>query len=144
MIGRLAIAVSAALLLATAPAHAADKPKPAGDVGQYVDLQPVGLPIVVRGRLVNYVFVNIRLNLTSKANTAKLREREPYFRDALVKAAHRTPFTLPGDLQKVDEAKLNATLMREAVAIAGPGAIRAITITSQAPQRRVTMTSLGL
>ena len=128
------------LLLLPAAAAAAegakDKEKK-GDVGQYVDLQPVGLPVVVRGQLVNYVFVYVRLNLSSSANAAKLREREPYFRDALVRSAHRTPFTLASDWTKVDSARLTSTLFREAAAIAGAGQIRSVVITSQAPRRRV-------
>jgi hypothetical protein len=108
-----------------------------GDIGQYVDLQPVGLPIVAKGQLVNYVFVYIRLNLSNSANAAKLREREPYFRDALVRAGHRTPFTLAADWTKIDEARLTATLLREASAIAGPGQIRSVAVTSQQPRRRV-------
>ena len=60
------------------------------DAGQYVELQPVGLPIVSGGRLVNYVFVYMRINLTSAANASRLREKEPFFRDAMVRAAHRT------------------------------------------------------
>ena len=50
------------------------------------------MPIVVDGQLVNYVFVYVRLNLTSGANATRLREKEPFFRDALVRAGHRTPF----------------------------------------------------
>ena len=127
------------LLLAPAPAQAAGggKEEKKGDVGQYVDLQPVGLPIVVKGELVNYVFVYVRLNLTSAANASKLREREPYFRDALVRAGHRTPFTVANDWSKIDTTRLTATLQREAVAIAGPGQIRSVVVTSQAPRRRV-------
>jgi hypothetical protein len=116
-------------------ARAGEKDK--GDVGQYVDLQPVGVPIVSKGQLVNYVFVYVRLNLTSSANAAKLREREPYFRDALVRAAHRTPFTLPSDLNKVDQGRMTASLFTEATAIVGPGQIRSVVITSQAPRRRI-------
>lgn len=110
-----------------------------GDVGQYVDLQPVGLPIVTKGQLVNYVFVYVRINLTSGANAAKLREKEPFFRDALVRAGHRTPFTDPNDFSQVDAARLTATLTRDAAAITGPGQIRSVVVTSQAPRRRVRM-----
>lgn len=106
-------------------------------VGQYVDLQPVGLPIVVDGRLVNYVFVNVRLNLAANANTTKWREKEPFFRDALVRAAHRTPFTRPDDYQKVDAARLAAVLMREAGAIAGEGVVRSAVVTSETSRYRV-------
>jgi hypothetical protein len=129
---------TAVLALAAGSAGASEEKKEAkGDVGQYVDLQPVGLPIVARGQLVNYVFVYIRINLTSSANAAKQREREPYFRDALVRAAHRTPFTLATDWTKIDEGKLTATLLREASAITGPGTIRSVVVTSQQPRRRV-------
>jgi hypothetical protein len=130
------------LVFAAATASAADGTKEgAGDVGQYVDLQPVGLPIVARGQLVNYVFVYIRVNLTNSANAAKLREHEPYFRDALVRAAHRTPFTVANDYTKIDEPRLTAALFREASAITGPGQIRSVVVTSQQPRRRLTAPS---
>jgi hypothetical protein len=117
------------------PAQAAP-PGPAA-VGQYVDLQPVGLPIVVKGRVVNYVFVYVRLNLSATADVAALREKEPYFRDALVRLAHRTPFTDPADYNRIDQARLTAALGGEAAAIAGAGAIRSVVVTSQAPQHRI-------
>jgi hypothetical protein len=131
------IALAPLLILGSA-ARASEKPKaPKADVGQYVDLQPLAMPIVVRGQLVNYVFVYVRLNLTTGADTVRLRVKEPYFRDALVRAAHRTPFVVATDYQKVDEAKLTATMMREAIALVGPGLIRSAVVTSQAPQKRV-------
>ena len=134
-------AFAALLTLLAGPALAAggkEKGKDEkGDVGQYVDLQPVGLPIVAKGQLINYVFVYVRLNLNTNANAARLREREPHFRDALVRAAHRTPFTFPADYNKVDVPKLTAALYREAAAIAGPGQIRSVVITSQQPRHRV-------
>lgn len=114
-----------------------EKGKGKGDVGQYVDLQPVALPIVFKGQLVNYIFVYVRLNLTSGANTSRLREKEPYFRDALVRAGHRTPFTVPTDLSKIDVDRLCATLKQEATTIAGSGQIASVVVTSQAPRRRV-------
>jgi hypothetical protein len=131
---RLFILAACALALA-GPAHAAEDAGK-GDVGQYVELQPVGLPIVSHDRLVNYVFVYVRINLTSAANAAHWREKEPFFRDALVRAAHRTPFTLPSDLGKIDVPRLTATLAAEAARIAGPGQIRSVVVTQQAPRRR--------
>jgi hypothetical protein len=125
------------LLAPTSAAQASEGKEPKQDIGQYVDMQPMGMPIVVRGKLINYVFVYVRLNLTSSANAPRLREKEPFFRDALVRAAHRTPFVLATDYQKVDEAKLTAAMMREAAVIAGPGQIRSVVVTTQAPQKRV-------
>lgn len=127
---------AAALLCLAAPAMAAEKSGPA-QVGQYVDLQPVGLPIVVRGQLVNYVFVYVRLNLAANADAAALRDKEPYFRDALVRAAHRTPFTVASDYNRIDQGRLVQVMMAEAAAIAGPGAVRSVVVTSEAPRRRI-------
>jgi hypothetical protein len=96
--------------------------------GQYVDLAPVAMPVAMNGRLINYVFVYVRINLTPSADMPRLRDKEPYFRDALVRAGHRTPFTRFDDYTRLDEARLKATLYQSAVAIAGPGAIASIEI----------------
>lgn len=134
---RRAVIAALSLTLAAASAQAAGPP-PAKDkkVGQYVDLSPVALPVIVDRQLVNYVFVHARINLSASADSPKLREKEPYFRDALVRAAHRTPFTLASDFTKLDEAKLKAALMREAAAIAGPRNVASISILSQTPKQR--------
>jgi hypothetical protein len=136
MLRRLLIALAPLLILAQA-AQASEAKAPKTDVGQYVELQPLAMPIVIGGDLVNYVFVYVRLNLASSANVTRLREMEPFFRDALVRAGHRTPFVVATDYQKVDEARLTATMMREATANAGPGQIKSVVVTSQTPSRRV-------
>ena len=100
----------------------------AEQAGQYVDLAPVALPVAADGRLINYVFVYLRINLTGSADMPKLRDKEPYFRDALVRAAHRTPFTRYDDYTRLDEGKLKAALYQAAVAIGGPGSIASIEI----------------
>jgi hypothetical protein len=111
------------LVLAAGAATAQTK-----EAGQFVDLSPVALPVVVNGRLLNYVFVYIRINLTPTADLARWRDREPYFRDALVRLAHRTPFTVPTDYTRIDEARLKVALFQAATAITGPGAVASIQI----------------
>jgi len=135
MLRRRLISVLPLLLLAAGPAFAGEE-APRKEVGQYVDLQPVGLPIIADGQLVNYVFVNVRLNLTAGADTSRWRAREPFFRDALVRLGHQTPFTVSGDYQKIDAARLTGALMRQASAITGPGVIRSVVVTSQVPSHR--------
>ncbi len=121
--------------LAAAPALAAEPKKP--DANQSVDLSPVALPIVIDGRLVNYVFVTVRIVLNFGANGEALRLKEPYFRDALVRAGSRTPFIDPTDYSRLDENRLKATLLPLATAIAGPRAIRSIQVVSQTPQHHI-------
>jgi hypothetical protein len=126
--------LAAPLLLLAGGAHAGEDKAPK-EVGQYVDLQPVAMPIVVDRQLVNYVFVYVRVNLKSGVDVTKIRDREPFFRDALVRDAHRTPFIVPGDWQKI-EAKLIAAMTRDAAAITGPGIVASVVVTSQSPQKR--------
>ena len=123
------------LLLAARPALAAEGGA-TKQVGQYVDLQPTGLPVIVGGQLVNYVFVNVRVNLVANADVSRWRAKEPFFRDALVRLGHASPFNRPGVDDQLDAGRLAAALMREAVAITGPGVIASVVVTSQTPSHR--------
>jgi hypothetical protein len=115
--------------------QSAEPPKP--DVDPAVTLSPVALPIIVDGRLANYIFVTVKIKLTRSADEAALRDKEPYFRDALVRAAHRTPFVLHYDYNHVDAGRLRAVMLREAGAISGPNTIRDIVVVDQTPQHRI-------
>jgi hypothetical protein len=118
---RRAFILALPLMLAAGAAAAQSKV-----AGNYVDLAPVPMPVVVNGRLVNYVFVYLRINLVPGADTPHWRDREPYFRDALVRLGHRTPFTLPADYTRLDEARLKAALYGAAVGITGPGVVASV------------------
>ncbi len=125
-----------ALLVAGAvPAYAADAPVPLSSI----QLTPVALPIVVDSHVVNYVFVTVKLQLEPGADGATVRAKEPFFRDALVRAGHRAPFTLSTDYSHVDAARVRTEVMNEAVAIVGRGMVRNVTITKQVAQHHVNM-----
>jgi hypothetical protein len=132
---RVVILAGLAALAASAARAAETTPKPQDD--QAVTLSPVALPIVVDGHLVNYIFATVKVLLKPSADSIALREKEPYFRDALVRAAHRTPFVLPNDYNHVDERKLKAIMTREATVIAGANAIAGIALVEQTPQHQV-------
>lgn len=128
------LAVPAALpAVALAPASAASD-APAG--GASLSIPGVGLPVIADGRLRNYVFVSLRLHLGGSATPESMRLKEPFLRDALVRAAHRTPFVVAGDWTRLDAAALAASLMGSAAAIAGRGAVTRVEVVSQAPRRR--------
>jgi hypothetical protein len=131
----------APLLLAAPAARASEggEAKKEAGGGQYVDLAPLALPVVVGGRLINYIFIAARLNLTPSADAAKMRAKEPYFRDAIVRAGHRTPFTDPKNYLHLDEAKLKSALLREAGAIAGVRNFTNVVINSQTPKQRTNL-----
>lgn len=124
-------------LLAASMASAAPKPKAedsAVKIIPYVNVDPVALPVVSNGRVVNYVFVTMRVDLSASANTDLWRAREPFFRDALVRLGHRTPFNPPADYLTVDEARLCAAFLTEARAIAGAGVVTGVRIIQQVPK----------
>lgn len=129
------IAASALLPAAAAPAvSASDTPAP---TGQSLAMPGVGLPIIVEGRLRNYVFVSLRIHLGGSATPESMRPKEAFLRDALIRAGHRTPFVVPGDWNRIDTAALSAALTRAAGAIAGRGAVTRVEVVSQAPRRRL-------
>ena len=132
---RLSYAVLTLVAWLAGPAYAAES---AGDkpAQNYIDLQTIGLPCVVNRRLVNYVFVEVRLMLARGVDASKVQAREPYLRDTLVRAATHTPFNPPADGVRLQDARLKAELMKDATAEVGPGKVIAVVLKSETPQRR--------
>ena len=88
--------LAAVLILAPAAVRAGEATKAAPASQHAIDISTVALPIVWQGRVVNYVFTGVRVNLVPSADAMRLRtEKEPFLRDALVRAGHRTPFVIP-------------------------------------------------
>lgn len=127
---------AAAVTAAAGPALAAGPEGAEGAGGGQMNLLATGLPVIVDGRIRNYVFVSVRLSLAAGADLAAVRLKEPYFRDALVKAAHRTPFTTAGDVTRLDAAGIARELTRLAPSIAGRGQVQRIEVVGQTPRRR--------
>jgi hypothetical protein len=129
------------LLIAIAPVQpvmAAEKEKDAAKP-QTMSLEAVALPIIVDGKLINYVFCTVTLALAPNADGSKVRAKEQYFRDDLVRMGHRTPFTRPDNYSKVDEAKVRAEVLRFAVTVVGPGVVQSANITKQSSQKMLTL-----
>lgn len=133
-----ALSLSAAVVLfAPCAAYAAEPPKGASDVQHCIDISTVALPIVWRGRVVNYVFTGVRVNLVASADATRLRtEKEPYLRDALVRAGHRTSFAIPWAFTRLDERALDATMKTEAERVLGRGQVVSVVVTQATPKQR--------
>ena len=132
------IPLALGLMIAVAPVERAlaAAPPPAS---QTIALEAVALPIIVDGKLINYVFCSIRLDLYPNADGAKVRAKEEFFRDDLVRMGHRSPFTRKDDYTKVDEARVRAEIMRIAPGLVGPGVIKSATIIKQSSQKLMTL-----
>ena len=123
-------------LAGTVASTASASDAPSGATTVTSNIAGVGLPIISGGRIRNYVFVTVSLTLGAGFTPEQMRLKEPYFRDALVRAAHRTPFVLADDWTQVDAPALCAAMMRIAPSIAGPGGITSVQVALQAPRRR--------
>nr|WP_303684053.1 hypothetical protein [Brevundimonas naejangsanensis] len=106
------------------------------------NLTGVGLPIIVGGRVRNYVFAELKLYLGEGQTLDAVRAKEPHLRDALVRSGHRSPFVLADDWNQLDAAALSASLIRSADSLIGKGAIARVEVVSQAARRRTTVRAL--
>ncbi|WP_425983906.1 hypothetical protein [Brevundimonas sp. TWP1-2-1b1] len=130
---------TAALAGAAATSATASSSSDAPAAPAALSIAGLGLPVIEGGRLRNYVFVALRLQLGRGKTVEQMRPKEAFFRDALVKAAHRTPFTVAGDWTRLNEQTLSAAVLAAANAISGRGSITGVEIVSQSPRRRTGM-----
>ena len=131
----LVLAVLGSAIAAPPVRSAEEAPKSAPTIA----LESVALPIIVDGRLINYVFCSIRLDLNPNVDGSAVRAKEQFFRDDLVRAGHRSPFTRRDDYTKVDEAKVRAEILRFAPSIVGPDVVKSVVITKQVSLKLMTL-----
>lgn len=125
--------------VASATPAAASDPKSAPAEVVPLNIGGVGLPIIVNGRIRNYIFVTVSLTPGPGHTLEQVRAKEPHFRDALVRAAHRTPFVVADDWTVIDSDAVAEALMRVAPSISGAGSIASASVALQSPRRRTGM-----
>lgn len=132
----LTTALAGAAALCAGPVLASEGKKDTKEAGgASVQLGAIAIPITEGGKLANYIFLNVRINLTIKADEAKLREKEPYFRDALVRVSSKISFGQPGKDYLLDEPRFKQVMLAEWTKITGPGIIKSIDVLAQNPKR---------
>lgn len=100
-----------------------------------IPLAPVAVPVTHEGRLINYVFISIKVVLSPRADLITLSGKEPYFRDVLVRAAHRQNLMAPGDPNRINEALVKTIIMRESASFMDPRLIARVDIVRQDPRK---------
>jgi hypothetical protein len=130
----IAAGTTVAVAAVAAPAFASEPEAPKEALA--VNLVGVGLPVIADGRVRNYVFVTVRVTLGPNGTLDGVRAKDAYFRDALVRASHRTPFTAGNDWTRLNENAVNAAVMAIANVVCGPGAVIKSEVLIQAPRRR--------
>jgi hypothetical protein len=128
-----AVTLLCAPLCSPAPALASEAEKTAA--APSVQLGAVAIPAIVDGKIVNYLYLNVKVNLTSPVSESVLRAREPYFRDALIRAAYKTSFALPGHPTELDEARFKSAMMIAFTQIAGKNSIQSVEVVPKTPRK---------
>ena len=100
------------------------------------DMTMIGFPIIRQGRLVNYVFVNMKLHLAEGIRPEAVQLKEAMIRDAVVRTAHRTPFVLPDKNTELNLAALTAEVRRQANRHLGTTAVTRVEVVNQMSRRR--------
>ena len=123
------------LLAVCSPVYAFED-KDAKDAAEpAVQLGPVTVPVIINGRVVNYLFLSVKVTLTSKVNESKMRDMEPYFRDAIIRLAYKTSFAQADHMDKLDEPRFKAAMLPEFSKITGNGGVKSIDVLSQNTQK---------
>lgn len=127
-----------ALSSVSGPVRASEK-KEGG--GQALDptykLGSMTIPIIANGRIVNYVFVAMNLKLASGADASSFKDKEPALRDAIVRAAYKTPFTRADTWKEVDGDRLKTFVLSQCSALFGKGKVASVEIVKQIPRQQL-------
>jgi hypothetical protein len=135
--------LAAVLTLAASPvlANAKKEKKEGKEEGQALDptykLGSMTIPIIANGRIVNYVFVAMTLKLTSGAEVESFKVQEPVLRDAIVRAAYKTPFTRTDTWKEVDGPRLTGFVLGQCNALFGKGKVASVEIVKQIPRQQL-------
>lgn len=84
------------------------------EVARSVELNAMVFPVIVDGKLVNYLFVNARMRVADGRSTWTYREQAHFIRDAVLRATHRESVHLKGDPTRIDEAKASRICLKAA------------------------------
>ncbi|MGI4816984.1 MAG: hypothetical protein ACRYFE_00520 [Janthinobacterium lividum] len=124
-----------AIALASRAFAAPEAEKPAE--AAWVTMTGLGLPIVVEDRVINHIFVELKLHLKPGHPLEQVRAKDAAMRDALVRAGHATPFVLPTNYNRINEQALARSLLQIAAREVGRGVVTRVEVVRQTPRMRV-------
>lgn len=99
-----------------------------GDVSRSMDAPYLAVPVVRDGRLVNYLFVSLRVQISPHVDLWRTRERAQFLRDALVRASYATPLADANDINKLNEPLALQVYRQAAIQSLGAQAVAGVSI----------------
>jgi hypothetical protein len=113
-------------LAASAPAAAAKTEEVGAD--RKVVAPNVVTPVVREGKLVNYLFVTVEVELADGANVMQLRDRAQFLRDSLLRATHRAALADPADDKRLNYAAAKPIFVAAANEALGASNVKKVNI----------------
>ena len=110
-----------------AQAQPAAKEEKAG-AEQSIDVQNLVTPVVRDGRLVNYLFINCRIQMAPGGDVWRAREKGHFLRDALIRAVHRRSLASPDRVDQLDQAAAQALITSVARQVLGAQSVASVQI----------------
>lgn len=130
-----------ALALSAAPGAFAksEKPKAGAEeqLARAIVVEAVPMPVFRKNRLVNYIYISVRVELVASADAFKLRERSHFLRDSVLRAVHRADLSDPARTDQLNTAAALPLIRAAAVQALGDKAVAKVEITNvvaQTPQ----------
>jgi hypothetical protein len=130
----LLLAAAARIALAAAPALAVDrekglKPPPVPGVPDFVDLDPIVLPVIERNRVMGQIGIMLTLELADgQPETSIDAEKRLRLIDAFVRELHLIYSARITTDRLVDETVIKQRLLRTAEGVLGKGVVHAILV----------------
>jgi len=100
------------------------------DASRSMDAPYLAVPVVRDGRLVNYLFVSLRIQISPHVDLWRTRERAQFLRDALVRASHASQLSDPSDPNKLNEGLALQVYRAAAAQSLGADAVAGLSIVS--------------
>ncbi len=91
-----------------------------------VNMPMLVAPVMIKGQLARYVYLNVTLVLPDESNKMMLLEKVPYIQDAFLREVHRGTIALGEDPEVLDEAGLGRRLMDACVKVVGADIVKKV------------------
>ena len=129
---RFVIPVFLSVMLAlSAPAYAAGgETEDDTSNNKTVELLGLVVPIEHEGKLINYLFLSVRLHIADGHDQWKYRDIGHILRHNILKAAHKETVGLEGNPMQIDEDRAQRVFKKALADVMGEGALKDVEFTS--------------
>jgi hypothetical protein len=122
------LATSGAIASGPSAKEKAGEPADATSSARSMDAPYLAVPVVREGRLTNYLFVSLRIEIAQGVDLWSTREKAHFLRDALVRACHASDLADPNDVNLLNETAALAAFRTAAGQALGERAVGAVQI----------------